>query len=461
MTASPRRRLHPLLLAGLALTTAASADTRVRFTRAIDREGRGDAVLAVPLDRAVFAATRDGFPDLRIEDDRGVEVPYSLERAVRRRTVAEREEISAPVVSLDVIEGEAIEIVAKLDDDAPEPDGAVFHTPLRDFERRVRVLGSADGRSWTPLKEDGRIFDYSRFLDVREVDVPFPARGFRWFKLVIEREADEARSPFYELSRSRIEGERERRTEVETILRRPFRIDRIAFRRTVERTTDEESATIREPLDDLKVEIDIPERVTRFEVAADRLPLVGLALRTPSRNFDRPARVEALTDAKAGRWVEIGRGRLFRHQLGDFRREGLTLDFPERRAERLRIVVDDGDSPPLDVAGVDGDRLDLRATFLAEPGRTYRLAYGSDALDPPRYDVGTVLAALGPDRPREPATLGPPTPNADYRPSAGRSPIDGAAFLTLAFILMTIVLAWAIVKAAHRADKLPLDEFEG
>ncbi|AMV40315.1 DUF3999 family protein [Planctomyces sp. SH-PL62] len=462
MTATLAARIRPGLLVVLALAaTGAAADSRLRFTRDLAREGRGDAVLVAPLDAPVFAEARDGFPDLRVYDDRGGEVPYDLERAVWRRTVSAHEPAASRVVSLEVVEGEAIEIVVKLDDDAPEPDGATVRTPLNDFERRVRVLGSADGRTWTPLVDDARIFDYSRFMDVRDVDVPFPPRGFRWFKLIVEREADESRSPYYELSRSRIEGERERRTEVERILRRPFRIDRIDLFRTVERTTEEEPAMIRDQLDVLKVETDRRERVTRIDVAGGRLPLLRLALRTSSRNFNRPARV--LAPAPGGaieRWAEIGRGTLYLYQIEGFRREHLALDVVESRADRLRIIIDDGDNPPLDVLGVDGDRADLRLAFIGEEGRTYRLAYGSDALDPPRYDAAAVLAALGPRHPRETVALGPPIPNADHRPSS-RPWGDGATWLTLALILMTAVLAWAVVQAVRRVDKAPTDDFDG
>ncbi|MDG3002323.1 DUF3999 family protein [Paludisphaera mucosa] len=460
MTASARL---PLLLAGLALAgSAASAGPPLQFHREIVRRDRGDAILVVPIDAPIYAETRDGFPDVRILDDRDAEVPYAVERGVRRRAVADREEVRSRVVSLNVVEGEALEVVARLEDDAPEPAGATVRTPLADFERRVRVFGSRDGQAWTPLIDDARIFDYSRFMDVRDVDVPFAARGFRWFKLVFEREADELRSPFHQLSRSRTEGERDRRTEVETILRRPFRIDRIAFWRTVERTTGEEPATSTVTLGVLKVEADRRERETRIDVDAGRLPLTRLTLRTSSRNFHRPARVLAeVEEGPPGRWVDIGRGTLFLYQLDAFRREGLGLDVPERRAGRLRIVVEDGDNPPLDVTGVDGEVADHRLAFLASPGRTYRLAYGSDALAPPQYDAESVLAALGPARPREVVALGAPIPDAGRRPSATQ-PVraDATLWLTLALVLMTAVLAWVILQAVRRVDKTPLDEFD-
>lgn len=463
MTSPLSGRTRAWLVAGLALAAVAAApDRRFHFVRDLIRAGdrAGDAVLTVPLDASVFGATRDGFPDLRVVDDRGREVAYALERATRRRTCPEREEVAARVVSLE-LRDDAIEVVAELDPDAPSPQGATIHTPLRDFERRVRVFGSADGGAWEVLADDGRIFDYSRHMDVRNLDVPFPARRFRRFKLAIERESDEQKSPFYELIREREGGEPGATTEVARFLHRPFRIDRVSFHREVDRTVEEKVATLRARLELAGVGPDRDGRATQIEVEAGRLPLSRLALRTSTRNFDRPARVlAAVGDGPNPRWEEIGRGRLYRHRLGTFRDEGLELEFAERRADRLRIVVEDGDSPPLDVLGVDGDRSDVRLAFLGEPGRRYRLAYGSDASDPPSYDTEAVLAALGPEARREAVALGPPQANPDYRPSR-RPWIGDAAALALALILMAAVLAWAIVQAVRRADKAKDGDFDG
>ncbi|WP_337173067.1 DUF3999 family protein [Paludisphaera sp.] len=443
-----------LVLSTLLVSAAASApaQTTFKYRRDILRDDPTEAVTVVPLDAPVYAGTRDGLPDVRLRDDRGEEVPFAIRVQTKGRSVLVREPVASRVESLKVIEGEALEVVTVLEDDAPEPDGAAIQTPLVDFERRVRVLGSLDGETWTPLAE-GRILDYSRFMDMRDVDVAFPARGFRMFKFVIEHESDEQRSPYYQLSRAR-DGDEERRAETETILRRPFRVDRVALHRAVRGVEGEEPTTTRAALAVERVEVDPRERVTRIEVAAGRLPLTRLSLRATSRNFHRPARVLRPTDAG---WVDVGRGTLSLYQLGDFRREELTLDFPETRADRLRIEIEDGDSPPLEVVGVDGDSVDRRVEFVAAAGRSYRLEYGSDAADAPRHDADAVLAALGPGAPQEVATLGPVVANPDYRPSPRRAVALGGAWMLLAVVVMTVVLAWAILQAVRRADKAPTD----
>lgn len=447
---------RPLLTTILALATAtASAQDVLEYRRDILRPGRGDAVTLVPLDGPIYAQTRDGLPDIRIRDDLSRDVPYALQVGTRTQEVAGREDVTSRVVSLKVIEGEALEVITRLDEGSPEPDGATIHSPLADFERRVHVFGSRDGQAWEPLA-DGRIFDYSRYMDVREVEMPFLARGHRLFKWVFERESDELHSPFYELARSRVQGEPERRSQLETILRRPFRIDRIAMHHTVSRRVGEEPLSIRVSLEVLGVEVDPRDHVTQIVVAAGRLPLSRLSLTTSSRNFQRQVRVQR---PAGGGWSDLGRGSVSLFQIDGFRRESLDLDIAETRADRLRLLIEDGDSPPLDVVGVDGEAVDRRVAFVATAGRSYRLEYGSGALPAPRYDADAVLAALG-DARRETAKLSPPTRNPTYRVEFRGGGVDYSTWLFLGLLLMAVVLAWAIILAVRGADKRTMDDFD-
>jgi hypothetical protein len=452
------------LLTCLGVAVAASAadpETRLRFQKDVDRiEASGDEIVAAPLDDEVYAVARDGFPDLRIIDDRNVEVPFVIETISRpRRTSVAREPCPAKVDTLHVEEGEALEVVVALDEHAKSADGATIRTPLTDFERRVRVYGDRGGE-WTLLNDDGRIFDYTRFMNVRNPDVALAANGFRRYKFVVEQEQDERESPFRELVRDRGRGVE---TEIATVLRRPFRIDRIELWRDVEHEGGEEEATFSYPITGLHVETDARRKVTRVVVKTGWQPLNGLRLETSSRNFSRPARVVVPVDRK-GRdaWVEVGRGTLALFAFRGFRREDLTIDFGERRADRYRLVIENADNPPIDVTGIEGKGTGRQVVFLGESGRTYRLFYGSDALEAPRYDAATVLDVIGRGRSRSVAKLGPQVRSAGYR-QAGDRPrrLDGGVFLALAIVVMVAVLAWALIGADRRLKKLPLDDFGG
>jgi hypothetical protein len=297
-------------------------------------------------------------------------------------------------------------------------------------------------------------------MDVRNLDVAFPSEGVRRFRFVIEREQDDRESPFRQLIREHSQGGRLRETEITSILRRPFRIDRIELWKKVERPGVVEDEAFSYPARVIRVETDEKEQTTRIDVESGRQPLAALRLRTSSRNFSRNARV-LVPDDRLGRdrWVEIGRGTLTRIVFQDFRHEEAKVEFPEHRSDRYRLVIENADNPPLDVAGVEGVGGGRQLVFLADARRSYRVAYGSDSLDAPRYDVATVLGAIDhPPRPT-PAALGPERPNPLYRHSADRPRRHDAAFLWPAVVLMVVVLAWAILRAGHRLKKLPAGEF--
>lgn len=457
-------RIRWAVLLGLMLAArpvGADGVSRFRFWKELDRRASNrEEILAVPLDRDIYASTREGFPDLRILDEKGAEVPYALERAEERQTRRVREACASEVVSLRELDGKALEIVVRLAEKAPNARGVTVISPLTDYEHRVRVSGSKNGEEWSPLTSDGLIFDYTRHMDVRNGDIPLPDNTSRWFKLVVEQVLDERESPFRELTRSRRGGREDRHTETTVIERRPFRIDRIDPWRTVEVEGAPRASKTTYPIDAFRVEEDAEQKVTRIHVPSRREPITGFILETPSRNFSRAVsvRVPARRGPKA-EWVEVGRGTIHRIAFHSFRREGLRLDFPERRESRYQIVIDNEDNPPLEIAAVEAEGNIDRLIFLASGARRYRIAYGSDTAGPPRYETATVLAPLRRGfRPVE-ARPGVQAANPRYRTSTGlRDVLNSPIVLGAVVVLMVAVLGWILLRAGRRIKQLPVDE---
>jgi len=91
--------------------------------------------------------------------------------------------------------GTAWKILVALEDKAPAANGFTFHTNLRDYEHAVTVAGSADGTQWAPLVADAVIFDYTRFMDIENRDVPAARQCCRQFRIEVGSIADESASP--------------------------------------------------------------------------------------------------------------------------------------------------------------------------------------------------------------------------------------------------------------------------
>jgi hypothetical protein len=455
-------RLAVIFCFGLSLTAqAADGKLALQFSKELDRgAATGEEILAVLLDSDIYAATRDGYPDLRILDDRGAMVPYLLEPVAQRRTTQVRQPCASKVVSLHVDEGKGLEIVVELDEKAPGATGVTIRTPLVDYERRVRVYGSRTGVDWAPLVSEGAIFDYSRFMDVRNRDVALPANDYRRFKLVVEHELDDRESPLRDLIRGRGEGKKDEQVEITQILRRPFRIDGVDLWRTVETDRESKAETFPYATAGLRVEPDAKQKVSRVEIKSRREPLTRLSVSTASRNFSRSATV--LIPVQQGMrtdWVEVGRGTLSLIQFRAFRRAELRVDFPEQRQERYQLVIENADNPPLEITGVEAEGTGYRLVFLRTEGRTYRVEYGSDTAERPKYDTAAVLGSL--QKGFQPVTvkLGPQVANPGYKTVRGpRNILNSTVFLALAIVVMVLVLAWALFRAGQRIKNLPQQE---
>ena len=136
-------KLHSSLILIICLVfphPGSAAGPPFRFRKDIDGQTAAEEIMAVVLDPEVHAATRDGYPDLRILDEAGAEVPFLLEQAKHREIVKVREACPSDVVSLRDRDGKSLEIVVQLREKAPNADGLTIVTPLTDYEHRREGL---------------------------------------------------------------------------------------------------------------------------------------------------------------------------------------------------------------------------------------------------------------------------------------------------------------------------------
>lgn len=418
----------------------------------------GDEIFGVLLDSDVYRATRADFADLRLVAPDGSEVPYLIEKAADATAETVREPVPGAVSSIVEPGTNRLEILWGVDRDAAGPvSGLRFETPLKDFERKVSVYGEAGG-DWAPLVTDSLLYDYTRFMDVRRVEVSLPATTARRLKIVIEGITDERASPFKEMTRAYRGGRAENQSERLTLETRPLRIDRIgAWRdKRVERLTKEIRKD--QPIAGFDVEEDSAHSRTLITVRCRREPLTAFHIQTGSLNFSRAVEVEGMEmDGVRRVWKPIGRAWVSAIRFRSFSEEHLELSFPEQRREQYRLVIDNGDNAPLKIAGIRAEGAVHRLVLLragSVDGRC-RLYYGSEDLRRPSYDVAAVLAAVRQGNRIVHVGLGPETANPDVASAgwAGSRLVGSKAFFTAAVILVVAVLSWGLFRAARHADK--------
>lgn len=408
----PKVVLLPLLLAGWSAPAAVPVD----FTHGRDLSGpdrHAPELAEVRLDAAVLAATRPGFPDLRLFDGEFREIPFVIEPLVEPRERAGRQPVAARIGGIQEVTGNRFEIRCDLEPGAPAADAVEIRTPLRDFIRGVRVVGSVDGQFWQPLAE-AEIYDYSRFLNFRRTVVALPANECRAFQIEIAPVAPERAEPFVRLA----EADGQPPARVDDMRQTPFQVGGIHFWQTAATETAAEPVLQDWPPSRIETQQDRDARTTEFILETRRAPLTQIELVSPARHFSRL--VTVLVPA-GERWRSIADGIVSRISVPEFATDDLVVRFPEQRADRLRVVVQHANAPPVKIADIRASGPSYRLVWIAEPAARYRLAYGSETVEAAIPGGAPIRDALASGRASVPWLLSPPPalPQADPRASGG------------------------------------------
>jgi len=417
-------------------------------------------LVSIRLDSDVFAGTQEKLADVRLFDAEAKQVPFLLRKRQTTRPSKTRTTWMAQHVSAKPLDDGGLEIIVERDQDDkhPQPNGLSLITPLRNFEQRVRVYASENGKDWQPAGDEAVIFDYSRYMDVRSDSVSFPETARRHFRIVVDDVTAEQQSQLVALTRNLQGANETERTEQVVVDRRPFRIDRIEFWREAEsdQATGDEKTSY--PVSKHRVEQDRKEKQTIVYVDVERQPLTSLQLETPDRNFSRHAVVEAeKTQGVKRTWERIGEGTLSRVDFRNLKREQLSIPFHESRHSQYRLVIDDRDSPPLEVTGIKAEGNVYEIVYLAVPDRRYKIVYGSSDAEPAAYDTAALQELLREKFQAAQADLGAQAPWKGRGPAEFKwTKLANNPFLLGGMIaVLVVVLGWGLYRAVHRMDKLP------
>ena len=435
-------------------TSAAGAAAWKKPIESAEGEWIQEELVAFPLDAVVYSRTSDNFVDLRVLDAAGSEVPWRILKLTENAERTTQKIWSARDISLKP-SADGLDIRFLLDRDEPQPTSLRIETPLNDFEQRVRVFGLRDEQEI--LLVDEVIFDYSRYMDVRRVDIPLGENSFRSFRILVDQLTSEQESQVLNLTQN-IQGERERsRQERLSVNRRPFRIDRIGLIRQdtlievesiVEQNWEVAIKSIREDEDN---------RRTVVEISTLRQPLTKLRLVTASRNFGR--RVHLEVPVKSGTqidWKRIVSGTISCLKYREIEEQSVDLSFPETRSATYRLIVENRDSPPLTIDGLEAFGHVHQMLFLAQPEETYKLQYGqvTEFEEVPEYDTVAIdrfltegVTALNAQLGQESEDDRAPAVNLTI-PHLVNSPI----FLGGLIVIMTVLLSWGLYGAVKRMN---------
>lgn len=336
---------------------------------------------------------------LRIRNDKGEMVPYLLRE--QRTCKLEKQLVWKALAIVSVAETNGtLKVVAQWPEEKDKAKAklpATFarlrvHTPLADFEQVVEVF--ADGKRLG----GGVLCDYGRYADFRRNEIALETGFCRRLEFSFSRPSSQRENEVF--GRIVTTGTQKNGEVVTSIRRsvkeRPFRINQIEVAWPVE----VEVLRAVPP-----VECTVPAKITQeqgctiLDFSTDGFPLVGVALPVKSGMFSRQVRVYRRQERG---WREFASGKVVMMDLPGRSERSLAVSFPREIDDaQLRLVVENGDSAPLDF---DGERVLMRCrhyevAFIAKPGERYEM--GAVKADKPIKFDDAVVAYI--DKARVPA----------------------------------------------------------
>jgi hypothetical protein len=309
--------------------------------------------LSLPAD--TLDAARPGLEDLRILDGAGREMPYVIERPVGQPAV-----LRGPKEFRVTLEAQTT--VLAIETGVQQPIEAVtLETPATAFLKPVAVEGSTDRRTWQSLASGQPVFRLAN--GATQLRVGFPPGVWPFLRVTVD---DRRAEPI------------------------PFTAARLHAVTGEPAPAEPLPVAIRERADDGQTRLTL-------DLGAAHLTLASLRFEASDPLFLRPVSLAVRQVAENAITERVLTGdtiyRVDVEGLKPAERIELPLDLTIPGRELL-VLIDNGDSAPLQITAVRATRRPVLAVFLAQQPGSYQVLTGNPRCEAPRYDVAALASRL-------------------------------------------------------------------
>ena len=419
-------------------------------------------IVAFDIGEEVFA-TGGRLNKMRIYRDDETEVPRVIRIKKLIKSVEVVRHYPTKVKSLIMLDDNKMEIIVLCPTNIPAASEFVLlelQTKLRDFEKNVDVYGADADNQWVLLSKESALFDYTRYMDLRNTKVTLKPNTFKQYRIIVRQRDENTPSPLMKLSRETKQGVAISELEQREFSIRPFKVNRIMvsaaqqcqkMSKEITRTYSVVSST--NYLDKAK------SGKSYFEFTVLNTPISQIEVITEDRNFSRSVCLEGLDETvKPPRYCPLQSARLENIKLGSYVRLAMKIKLTSPqlgyRYKTYRLVVENRDAPALEISGVKVSGLVYEILYLPQSGKSDALFYGTDDVTVPKYDLQQVLTSA-PRNAIGVGTLGAQIANHDYAPKKALFLWENPRLLfTIAIILALGVMLLGIVKALKQVEKI-------
>lgn len=429
------------------------------YYKPLVRETKTDKEFAVfAFDDSLYAHTDKHYVDLRVVDQDNQEIPFFRRQQMREKTEAREYQIEIEILKFKELSQNRIEVIIKTKKTTLIPQALIIHTNQKNYEKQVTIYGSYDQRNWQPITEAQPIFDYSRFIDVSNHRVELTPPIYRYYKLEISNIIETYHSPLSRIIQETKDDAIFQQKTMRTIRQENLRIDEITMLGTQKQVVSRKPITQAYTIDCCRIEEDIDHNRTYVYFTSHRQPLTAITIETSTANFSRTAVLHGTNTitAENTHWQETVTCQLTKINLANYIQENLIIHFPAQRYQYYRLVIENQDSPPLDIIAMTAEGLIMEGVFILEDEKTYRLFYGAERMTAPQYDIQAVISKID-TIDAEPLVVGNEAKNLVYQKqptTEKKEPLFSQELLfTIAIVLMVVILTLAITGVAKKIEE--------
>jgi hypothetical protein len=326
----------------------------------------GGDLAKVTLDDEVFSNATKDFSDLRIVDSENREVPFKL---VSGKENFERNRVTVKMINNSYIPGQNSQVILDLGTSGSLVNNLTIKTDSENFQRNVVVFGGNDMESWSVLKDNGYIYDFTdkkAAFKSQNTEILFPDSAYRYVKIEI---ADDSGKPVRIIS-----VETSKLTEAKTR----------GYERHPRFSSNENT--------DKK----LTEMV--IDLGASGIPTDRISFDLKNSNFNRAILIYVSNDENTSDWNYLGQGYIFRYNTPKFIGDNLTVNFPETNKRFIKLEIINRDDAPLSISDLRTFSVYREVLFQTDASGTYRLFYGNSKAKYPQYDLEKYFQYLEPDK---------------------------------------------------------------
>jgi hypothetical protein len=331
-----------------------------------DISNTGDGLSKIMLDDEVFSIGTKGLSDLRIIDEGNKEVPFKL---IAGRERSKRDQIPVKMINNSFIPGESSQVILDLGNSGNITNNLAIGTNSENFQRNVKIYGSNDMETWSVLRDNGYIYDFTdkkANFKSQSTEISFSDSTFHYIKVEI---ADK-------------EGN-------------PVKINSVATSRVIKENSREY-----ERLPQIESREDNQDKSTEIvaDLGASGIPTDRVSFDSKNANFNRAVLVYSSNEKKESDWAYLGQGYIFRYNTSKFSGENMSVNFPETSKRFIKIEIINKDDASLEISSLSTFSVYREIMFQSNASKRYRLFYGNQKAEYPQYDLEKYFEYLEPDK---------------------------------------------------------------